>query len=71
LRCRGGSSSSEWLPAPLLGSSCRLFFPLLLQFNTFKIRCTLSLAFFTHTGYPYFLLVLRSLHRHTLSLFLY
>jgi len=56
--------------APFLGSSCRLFFPLLLQLNTLKICRTLSLTFFTHMGHPCFLLALRSLCRRTLSLFL-
>jgi hypothetical protein len=59
------------LPAPLIRSSCRLFFPLLLQFDTLKICRALSLAFFTHTDYPCFLLALRSVRRRTLSLFLY
>jgi hypothetical protein len=58
------------LLAPLLGSSCRLFFPLLLLFNTFKICRTLLLAFLTHTNHPLFLLALRSFRRSTLSLFL-
>jgi hypothetical protein len=67
LRSRGGSGRR--LFAPLLGSSCSFFLPLLLQLDTLKISCTLSLAFLAHSSGLSFLLALRSLRRREFSFY--